>query len=98
MIPAKMRELAETELAKMYRQWARGRAIVQTNCMKNARRLKMQIDKGGERYGAEFFPLSKSELFLLRIKLDGEVHRARKACKDWRKYRAQMHASIKEGL
>lgn len=91
MIPAKMRELAGTELAKMYRQWARGRAIVVTNCMKEARRIRHIMKRDASW-------LSKSSLFVLEIRLQGEIKRARQANRDWRRYRRQMHDSIKEGL
>lgn len=94
MIPAKMRALAEAELAKMYRQWARGRAIVQTNCMQEARTLKTIVDSG-KRYGIQ---LSRAELSIARNRMIYTVRRAREACRDWRKYRRQMHDSIKEGL
>lgn len=99
MIPASMRALAETELAKMYRQWARGRAIVQTNCMRSARSLKRQLDEGSKPCGASrFYPLSKSERFVVGLRLNSEVKRAREACRDWRRYRRQMHDALKENL
>lgn len=90
MIPATMRGLAEAELAKMYRQWARGRAIVQTNCMKEARALKRRLLLGSLD--------TRSERYLAQIRINSNVRRARQAVRDWRRYRRQMHDALKEGL
>lgn len=98
MIPATMRKLAEAELAKMYRQWARGRAIVRTNSMREARQLKAQLDRNSRYTGTLAMPLSKAERSILLNRLIYTVRRARQANNDWRRYRRQMHDALKEGL
>jgi hypothetical protein len=71
----------------VYFQLARGRALVRTKAMKAARRAKAAVVRGGDRYAGEFFPYSEAQLRDYRSEVAYQVGRARRANRDWRRYR-----------
>jgi hypothetical protein len=73
-------------------QFARGRALVRTNAMKEARRLKRLIVRGTTGPASYDRPLTQREIETAQWHIGSEVRRARQANRDWRRYRKLWEA------